>query len=282
MYSVQVTNMDLTQIAESGQCFRMNCIGKGIYSVIAFGKYLEISQNQNSLLLSCNEYEFETVWKQYFDLCTDYAAIIDSAKVDNYLNQAIQYGSGIRILRQDLWETLISFIISQRKSIPSIKRCIETLCFRYGDAIQGYALDGSIIHCHAFPTPEQLSKVTVEELRECGLGYRDVYVSSATKWCCNTKWFYRNGNIYANELNNYTYAKLVLMDFNGVGTKVADCICLFALHHLQACPIDTHMKQIIDKVYDGIMPEWMVSDNAGVYQQYTFYYKKSLEGKKGI
>lgn len=276
MYSVQVTNMDLGQIAESGQCFRMNYVGKGTYSIIAFGKYLEVSQYQNTLLLSCDEHEFETIWKQYFDLCTDYAAIIESAKADDYLSRAIQYSNGIRILKQDLWEILITFIISQRKSIPSIKRCVETLCYRYGDAIQGYALDGSVIHDYAFPTPEQLSKVTIEELRECGLGYRDIYVFSAAKWFC------KNGDTYADKLDSYTYAKSVLMSIDGVGTKVANCICLFALHHLEACPIDTHMQQIIDKVYKGIMPEWMVSDKAGVYQQYAFYYKKSSVGKKGL
>lgn len=277
MYSVKVTNMDLKQIAESGQCFRMNYIGKGIYSIIAFGKYLEVSQYQDTLLLSCDKHEFEIIWKQYFDLDTDYTAIIKSIKADDYLNQAIQYSSGIRILKQDLWEILITFIISQRKSIPSIKKCVETLCSRYGDIIQGYTFDGAMIQTHLFPTPEQLSKVTINELRECGLGYRDVYIYEATKWFCKNKERCK----YFNKLN-YNHVKSILMGINGVGIKVANCICLFALHHLEACPIDTHMQQIIDKIYKGVMPEWMVDNNAGVYQQYVFYYKRNIIEKKGL
>ena len=264
MFSVNVKDIDLGQIAESGQCFRMNYIGKGIYSIIALGKYLEVSQQNDVLFLSCDKDEYEKIWKEYFDIETDYNAIKENAKSDDFLNRAIQYGGGIRILKQDLWETLISFIISQRKSIPSIKRCIETLCFRYGEQIQ----NETSIYAYTFPTPEKLSQIPIEDLRECGLGYRDVYVSEAAKWFC------KNHHLINSDIS-YTYAKNILMQINGVGNKVANCICLFALHQLEACPIDTHMQQIIDNIYHGIMPECMVSDKAGVLQQYAFYYKKN-------
>lgn len=265
MYSVNVKDMDLGQIAESGQCFRMNYIGKGTYSVIAFGKYLEVSQQGDTLILSCDETEYEQVWREYFDIDTDYNAIKENAKSDDFLSRAIQNGSGIRILKQDLWETLITFIISQRKSIPSIKKCIETLCFHYGKQIEG---DNVPIYTFAFPTPEQLSHVSVESLRECGLGYRDIYISEAAQWFC------KNCQLIT-KYDSYTYAKSILMQISGVGNKVANCVCLFALHQLEACPIDIHMQQIIDNIYNGIMPEWMVSDKAGVLQQYAFYYKKN-------
>lgn len=273
MIEIKVQDLDLGQIADSGQVFRMNYVGKGTYSIVAYGKYVEVCQYQNTLIFSCTQEEFDSVWREYFDLDTDYSEIKNQAKKDDYLDEAIKFGSGIRILKQELWETLVTFIISQRKSIPSIKKCVETLAYRYGSEIKGKPMEGKLLVSeYAFPTPEQLSNVPVEELRECGLGYRDIYVSDASKW------FLKNmieSNKYHQCLDTYTAAKNLFMQINGVGDKVANCICLFSLHHLEACPIDTHMQQIIDNVYQGIMPEWMVSDKAGLLQQFCFYYKKN-------
>ena len=170
---------------------------------------------------------------------------------------------------EDLWETLITFIISQRKSIPSIKKCIEILCYQYGEKITGNSMYGDVISAYAFPTPEKLSQVPIADLRECGLGYRDVYVSEASKWFCINQHL-------ITQYPSYTYSKNILMQISGVGNKVANCVCLFGLHQLEACPIDVHMQQIIDNIYHGIMPEWMVSNKAGVLQQYAFYYKKNF------
>lgn len=271
MISITVNNFDLGQIAESGQCFRMNYIGKGGYSVVAFDRYVEVAQLGNNLIFSCSSEEYERIWKTYFDIDTDYAAIKQNAKRDQYLDKAIHYSDGIRILRQDLFEIIITFIISQRKSIPSIKKCVETLSYRYGHTISGYDMSERKVLENAFPSPENLYKVNIPDLRECGLGYRDVYVYDAAKWFCEKFPKLDKDSFY----NDYTYAKNQLQEINGVGDKIANCICLFALHQLQACPIDTHMHQIIDKEYNGIMPEWMVSDKAGVLQQYCFYYKRN-------
>lgn len=270
MISITVDDFDLGQIAESGQCFRMNYIGKGSYSIIAFDKYIEAAQLGNNLMLSCTTEEYEGFWKSYFDIDTDYAEIKRNAKCDSYLIKAIQYANGMRILKQDLFEMIITFIISQRKSIPSIKKCVETLSYRYGKEVNGLNMNNSNVVVNAFPTPEDLSKVSIPDLRECGLGYRDTYVYDAAKWFCTE---YPKIDITRFE-QDYTFAKNTLQQINGVGDKIANCICLFALHQLQACPIDTHMHQIIDKEYQGIMPEWMVSDKAGVLQQYCFYYKR--------
>lgn len=271
MYSIKIDNLDLGQIAASGQCFRMNYVGKGTYSIIAFGKYLEVSQSLNTLIFSCDEAEYEEIWKEYFDIETDYAAIKSNTDAtDEFLQKSIQYGSGIRILKQDIWEILVTFIISQRKSIPSIKKCVETLCQKYGEQITGDGLnDDTPIIDYAFPTPEKIAELSIEELRACGLGYRDVYVAGAAQW------FIEKYPIYQKQMGTYTIAKSLLMGINGVGTKVSNCICLFALHQLEACPIDVWMQKIIDDNYKGIIPSWMVSDKAGVLQQYAFYYKKS-------
>ena len=174
-------------------------------------------------------------------------------------------------MKQDLFEMIITFIISQRKSIPSIKKCVKTLAYRYGKEIKGFDRNGSTVIVNAFPTPEDLSRVPISDLRECGLGYRDGYVSDAAKWFCKE---YPKIDMERFK-KEYPFAKNVLQNINGVGDKIANCICLFALHQLQACPIDTHMHQIIDKEYHGIMPEWMVSEKAGVLQQYCFYYKRN-------
>lgn len=274
MVSIKIKDFDLGKIAESGQCFRMNYIGKGTYSIVAFGKYIEISQYQDTVILSCDEEEYQLIWRDYFDIDTDYEAIRNNAKADDFLNAAMNYSSGIRILKQDLWEMIITFIISQRKSINNIKDCVQRLCINYGE----HLFDGENGY-FTFPTPEVLSKVSVEDLRACGLGYRDEYVHNAAQWCLSNMTFDTNSNRYImteypDIVNSYTYAKSVLTQITGVGDKIANCICLFALHQLEACPIDTHMQQIIDKIYNGIMPEWMVNDKAGVLQQYAFYYKR--------
>lgn len=271
MYSIKIDNLDLGQIAASGQCFRMNYVGKGTYSIIAFGKYLEVSQSLDTLIFSCDETEYEEIWKEYFDIETDYAAIKSNTDIsDEFLQKAIQYGSGIRILKQDIWEMLVTFIISQRKSIPAIKKCVETLCQKYGEQIMSDSLnDDKPVIDYAFPTPKRIAELSIEELRACGLGYRDVYVAGAASW------FIEKYPIYQRQMKTYTVAKSLLMKINGVGTKVSNCICLFALHQLEACPIDVWMQKIIDDNYRGIMPSWMVSDKAGVLQQYAFYYKKS-------
>lgn len=284
MVKIKVNDFDLGQIANSGQCFRMNYIGKGDFSVIAFGKYLEVSQYHDTVIFSCDNEEYQSIWRDYFDFDTDYAAIKNNAKTDDFLNTAIEYSDGIHILKQDLWEMMISFIISQRKNISSIKNCIEKLCCRYGEERIGKSMDGNSVIYHTFPSPEVLSKVPIEELRESGLGYRDTYVHDASIWavknmCLDLTTNKYKMNKYVDIEKSYTYAKSILTKISGIGDKVANCICLFALHHLEACPIDTHMQQIIDKIYHGIMPEWMVSDKAGVLQQYAFYYKRLFHMK---
>lgn len=250
MFTIHIDHMDLNQIANSGQCFRWKQINDNTYKIPAFGRELIISQDRDLFTLSCDESEWNSIWRNYFDLDTDYneAEKIVMASDDDFLKAAYKYGSGIRILRQDLWEVIISFIISQNNNIPRIRKSIEQLC----DEVDG-----------RFPTYIELARM---DLSDKGLGYRDKYIESAILW-----WW-----AYLKDINKNF--KESLMKIKGVGNKVADCICLFSLHQLDSFPIDTHIKKIIEREYDGKMPEWVNCKYAGLFQQYLFFYE--LSGRK--
>ena len=137
MHSIKCKNFSLEQICKSGQCFRMAVLEENKYSIIAFGKYLELTQSEDKITFMCSEQEYIEVWKHYFDLETDYNEIITCVdENDAYLMSAVDYGKGIRILRQDLWEMIISFIVSQQNNIKRIRKCINLLCEKYGEKKQ--------------------------------------------------------------------------------------------------------------------------------------------------
>lgn len=252
MYITQIDHMNLFQIANSGQCFRWQQINENTYRIPAFGKSLDISQNGEQFTLSCDEDEWNQIWKLYFDVDTDYKEaeqmIMESG--DEFLKRAYLFGNGLRILRQELWEVLISFIISQNNNIPRIKKSIEKICSESGGNFPGW---------------QELLEM---DLSDKGLGYRDKYIKCAAEWyegCLN-------GTVHIQDMSFET-AKKTFMNIKGVGGKVADCICLFGLHHLEAFPIDTHIKKILDREYGGDLPGWTASEYAGLFQQYIFYYE---------
>lgn len=258
-------NFNIEHIATSGQCFRWNKIDENTYSFIAFGDYCEISIDKSGILSFSNPSYIEGLKNDYFDLSTDYSSIKANAdKDDKYLQAAISKFGDIVILRQDLWETIISFIISQRKSIPAIKSCIEKLCKQFGAEI---ILDNGKVQ-YAFPTPECIQSATLQEIKQCGVGYRDEYIKDAAEWYLNTP------------DSNKTIESV--LDIHGVGKKVGNCIGLFGFHDLSCCPIDVWMQKIIDNRYYGIKPKWMDSKFAGVYQQYVFMYERSINKPGGI
>ena len=250
MYTIKIDHMNLNQIADSGQCFRWKQVNNNTYKIPAFGKEITISQNNDLFTVSCDETEWNNIWYNYFDLDTNYNEIesIVMKSNDEFLKAAYQFGSGIRILRQDLWETIISFIISQNNNIPRIKKSIEKLC----DENNG-----------VFPDYHKLMNM---DLSDKGLGYRDKYLKSA----CLCGWW--TDLYYTIQSMSYNEVKTEIMKIKGIGNKVADCICLFGLHYLDAFPIDTHINKIIDMKYNGNIPEWANSKYAGVLQQYIFYY----------
>ena len=255
MFTVQIDHMNLHQIANSGQCFRWQQIDDNSYIIPAFGKELTISQDGDLFTLSCDENEWNSLWRNYFDLETNYNEVenIIMESNDDFLKAAYQFGSEIRILRQDLWEVIISFIISQNNNIPRIKRSIEKLC----DEVHGVFHNNQ--HLLSMSYGNTLSKM--------GLGYRDKYLLNIIPW-----WIAKGKYINWESLSNEK-SKSELMKIKGIGNKVADCICLFGLHHLEAFPIDTHIKTILDREYNGEIPEWAESKYAGLFQQYLFYYE---------
>lgn len=260
--------MSLEKIADSGQCFRWNKLDEDKYRIIAFGDYLDIAQSGNKFELSCSEKEFEEIWYNYFDLDFDYGALINYVdENDKFLMDSMKFGDGMRILNQDIWETIISFIISQNNNIPRIKKGIESVCTRYG--VQTQRLEQ--IDAYMIPEFSDIEKAGGRDtLSELGLGYRDEYIYGI----CD---YYDKNPEFISELKKLSYdnAMKYLMSFKGIGKKVANCICLFGLHKLDACPIDVWVKKIIDEEYSGVMPAWMTHKYAGIYQQYAFYYKRS-------
>ena len=272
MITITKENFDIEQICNSGQCFRMSQVEENTYSVIAYGKYIEVTQEKgsNQLTFSCDEEEFETIWKEYFDLNADYGAYIASIpEEDSYLRKASEFGKGIRILKQDLWEMIISFIISQQNNIKRIRKCIETICQKYGEEKRNFK--GEVYY--DFPTVERLSVATEEELRACNLGYRSKYIVKTTKSI-------KEKEVDLEKLKEMAFplAKQELLKLTGIGVKVAECICLFALHQMDGFPVDTHIKQVFEQQYPDGFPFEQYEGYAGVIQQYIFYYDL-LEGK---
>ena len=179
-----IPNFDLSQIWQSGQCFRMRQMeapGSGQnsqFEVIAIDRCLKVEQTGDICAFYCTEEEFETFWKLYFDLENDYSYYIEAINPrDTYLKSAATYGSGIRILRQDLWEMIVTFLISQQNNIVRIRRCIQNICEKYGE--EKTSPDGHTYF--AFPTPEALASLEEDDLKPCNLGYRSKYVVRAAK-----------------------------------------------------------------------------------------------------
>ena len=252
MYTTRIDHMNLNQIANSGQCFRWQQINDNTYKIPAFGRELTISQDRDVFTPSCDDNEWNAIWKNYFDVDTDtdYDEVenIIMESNDDFLKAAYGFGSGIRILRQDLWEVIVSFIISQNNNIPRIKKSIEKLC----DGVGG-----------KFPTSEELIQM---DLSNKGLGYRDKYIKDVCYWW-NSSIRIKLRLFLADNPQKY------LLNIKGIGKKVSSCICLFGLHKLDSFPIDVHIKNIIDRKYNGEMPEWVNSKYAGLFQQCLFYYE---------
>jgi N-glycosylase/DNA lyase len=265
MITRTIKDFDLGQIARSGQCFRMNAKNENTYYLIAMGKYLEIKQEDELFTFSCEEEEYENLWEKYFDLRLDYGAIKKSVDLkDDFMQKAISCGGGIRILKQELWEMIVTFIISQQNNIPRIKKCVEILSTRYGEAQINHLGETYYL----FPEAEVLAGLQEEDLRACNLGYRGKYI-------LRTAQEIRDGSFPLDILYNLPYeeTKSQLLKLFGVGIKVAECICLFALHHIEAFPIDTHIKSVLDTYYPSGFPFERYKGYAGVLQQYAFYYK---------
>lgn len=260
-----IPDFDIGQIARSGQCFRFRQLAEQHYALVAGGRYVEIRQQGQTVCFDCPEDEFEAVWRPYFDLDADYGRYKNAvAKRDKYLQSAVAAGGGLRILRQELWETIVCFIISQQNNIGRITKCVENLCSLLGETC--YNKSKQVYN--AFPTAERLAACTADELAPIRLGYRAKYILAAARQVASGE-----VDLAAVRCMDYAHAKAELMRLTGVGVKVAECICLFALHHIDAFPVDTHIRQMLDAHYPKGFPLRRYKGFAGVMQQYAFYYE---------
>lgn len=264
MYQITIENFDIRKICYSGQCFRMKEKEDNTFEIIAYGHYLEVYQTENVLTMSCTKTEFHSVWKTYLGLEDDYETITGLVNEDDrYMKTAMSFGFGIRILKQELWETIVSFLISQQNNIPRIKKSIQMLCEQYGEKKTN--LKGEVFY--TFPKPEALHQLTDRELKECNLGYRSKYILKTAQAIVD-------GTFDLELLPELSYedARKELMKLYGVGIKVSECICLYALHHLNAFPIDTHIQKVLDMNYPTGFPFDKYQGYSGALQQYAFYY----------
>lgn len=262
-------DFDLKKIADSGQCFRFNEVpgDPGLYSVAAGDRHIFIRDLGGGRYdLDCDEREYSGFWSEYFDLDLSYAEVRSriSKEDDPYLFAASEYGRGIRILRQDPWEMLISFIISQRKNIPAIKASVEKLCALAGEAIRDDSKYGTI---YSFPTPERLSALSMEELSSCSLGYRDKYVHRVSLDVVS-------GAVDLKAMSGLDDSGLMeeLLGLFGVGVKVANCEILFGYHRLNAFPRDVWINRVLEEHYPGGFNFDAYAPYNGIMQQYLFFY----------
>ena len=288
IYTVQNKVFELEDIFECGQCFRWNKMQDGSYTGI-FGKnVINVQKQENNVIFKGNtEGDIKQVCDEYFDLNRDYESIMkELSKVDDNLKISIQHGKGIRILSQDLWETIISFIISANNNIPRIKGIIERLSKAYGQKIVWEDRE-----YYTFPLPNELKDVKVEEFRALGLGFRDVRLYETTKMILDKE-------VDLNEIHKMTTknAREELLKLSGVGPKVADCILLFStLKRFDVFPIDVWVRRVMNDLYIKKQDETKVSkkeiqelaDNKfgslqGLAQQYLFNYRRNHELESNI
>lgn len=272
MFVIEVPYIDLNQIYDSGQVFNWIKLRDYKYVIPFRDKALKIEQQKERLIMSCTDEQFYGIWYNYFDLGTDYSSVNFLVKrADEYLKICANRGKGIHIIRQDLFETIVTFALATATNIPRIKAMVRAISENCGIEHKQSMSEAGRITWHEFPTPEMILE-NQDMLDRCKLGYRkDVIIGLCQDIV--------DGWLDLDELSRMTYenAKEYLMQFNGIGPKVADCICLYGLHHTQAFPVDTHIEQILEREYDcdyEIFAEWYLSElkgYEGIVQQYMFY-----------
>lgn len=254
-------SLDLT--FDCGQCFRFNKNADGMWQGVAFGKTLVGYTQGEDTVLFCKKEDYLSVWEEFFDLKRDYSVIQSSFSHDQNVSHAAEIGKGIRILKQDKWETLISFIISQNNNIPRIKKIIESLCQTLGEPL------GNGVY--SFPTAQKIREAGAEGLAPIKAGFRVKYILDAAHRVLNGE----TDLEYIASLS-YEEAENELMKIKGVGKKVASCVLLFGYGFLSAFPVDVWVKRVIEKYYDESFDPISLGEYAGIAQQYLFYRERYL------
>lgn len=283
-----VKNFNIKQILECGQCFRWQRVTDTDYIVVSNRRVIEIIQEDDEVIIhNTNMNDFKNIWENYFDLNTEYGPLKEELSNDELLKQAIEFGYGIRLLNQDPFEMVISFIISARNSIPSIMKTIKKISEKFGDKIE---YKGEIYY--AFPTPEQLKNATLEDIQETGASFRSKYIIDTIYNINMALEAKKSGNL-TDELKMYDLdyimslptdeCHVALQAFKGVGAKVADCIMLFSMGKKSAFPVDVWIKRAMIHFY--VAPDVSLNkirvfgrekfgELSGLAQQYLFYYAR--------
>jgi N-glycosylase/DNA lyase len=267
-----VKNFALAQTLDNGQAFRWREVSPNEFTGIAHGRRLVLVFSENILTLkNVSLEEFETLWKKYFDFQRDYGELKSIfAKSEGVLREALNFSPGLRLMRQDVWEVLVSFILSQNSNIPRIKKMIELLCENFGDKLS------SICNCetdacqgYAFPSAEVLAKLSADELAPIKCGYRAAYVIDAAHRVAS-------GQFEPSVLEKLSSDEIKneLLQIHGVGPKVADCVLLYGFGRTECYPADVWIKRVMTKYYpDGFPKE--LNEHAGIAQQFLFHYVRN-------
>ena len=255
--------LDLKKTFECGQCFRWEADAQGVWHGVTFGKALEIWE-ENGRVLCDAAAEDIPFWRSYFDLGVDYAEMSLPFTEPDYLRSCADFGRGIRILRQEPWEALISFIISQCNNIPRIKKIISTLCSHFGEALP--------CGMFSFPAPGKLACLDLSELAPLRCGYRADYILNASRAAAE-------GELNFEALSQMPSAEAFaqVRRMRGIGDKVANCFMLYGLHRMDRFPIDVWMKRALERHFPENYDPTVLGPYAGLAQQYIFYYARSNE-----
>ena len=257
-----VHDLDLAQTLDCGQSFRWKPQDDGSFHGVAYGKSVTVSLDKTDMYIeNATADDFKNIWYSYFDFSLDYGKIREEiSTIHPVLNEAAKYAPGIRILRQEPFEALCTFIISQNNNIKRIKGIVQRLCENFGEEIS----PGDF----AFPTPQKMAELSADDLAPLRAGFRNRYLIDAAQ------------KVYSGEVDlescrtlDYEQARKELMKITGVGVKVADCTLLFGLHRIEAFPVDVWMKRAMEKLFPGMMPSDF-GDCAGIAQQYIFHYSR--------
>lgn len=278
-----VKDFNIKQIVECGQCFRWEKKEELDYIIVAFGRVIEVVQKDDEVTIhNCSESDFYDIWVDYFDLKRDYSKIKEELSKDDLLRQSVEFGYGIRILNQDKFEMLISFIISARNSIPVIKKTIKKISEKWGNPIE---YKGETYY--TFPTPVEFKNASLEEIKETGASFRSKYILDTVEKVNlalnkNEEELVKYNLDYIKALSDDECHK-ALQEFMGVGAKVADCIMLFSMEKVSAFPVDVWVKRAMMHFYNAeegslnkirIFARDKFKDLSGFAQQYLFYYAR--------
>lgn len=247
---------------DCGQAFRFENIG-GVLHGVAKNKVLDIENISDGILFHTTIDDFNNIWYDYFDLGRDYERIISNLKKDKNLSLAVDEFCGIRILNQDPWETLCSFIISQNNNIPRIKAIIKRLCESFGEPLGGAD--------YTFPSAQVVSQLSLDDLAPLRAGFRNKYILDAAQKVASGE-----VDIYKLKDMPIEEARMELIKIKGVGAKVAECTVLYGCGHIEAFPVDVWVKRIMAELYEDGLPE-CTNGVQGIAQQYLFHWRRNSQ-----